>query len=95
MKYLYSSLNFHARKERRRKGNVEEFELRRRRRGGEGMLTLNVVTYKQDFTSYEEGIEWDTKRFGIFRNIRCFDFPKLYLSKVFVFIVQARYWLAE
>ena len=27
-------------------------------------------------------------------HIRCFDFPKLYSSKVFVFIVQARYWLA-
>ena len=26
-------------------------------------------------------------------HIRCFDFPKLYSSKVFVFIVQTRYWL--
>ena len=26
--------------------------------------------------------------------IRFFDFPKLYSSMVFVFIVQARYWLA-
>ena len=25
--------------------------------------------------------------------IRCFDFPELYSSKVFVFTVQARYWL--
>ena len=30
----------------------------------------------------------------LFFTIRCFDFPKLYSSKVFVFIVQARYWLA-
>ena len=27
--------------------------------------------------------------------IRCFAFPKLYSSKVFVFIVLAHYWLAE
>ena len=26
--------------------------------------------------------------------MRCLDFPKLDSSKVFVFIVQARYWLA-
>ena len=28
-------------------------------------------------------------------HVRCFDFPKLYSSKMFVFIVQARYWLAK
>ena len=27
--------------------------------------------------------------------MRCSDFPKLYSPKVFVFIVQARYWLTE
>ena len=29
------------------------------------------------------------------KGIRFFDFPKFYSSKVFVFIVQARYWFAE
>ena len=27
--------------------------------------------------------------------IKGFDFPKLYASKAFVFIVQARYWLTK
>ena len=33
--------------------------------------------------------------FGTTFLLRCFDFPKLYSSKGFVFIVQACYWLAE